>query len=246
MQQAAQATRDPRYTCGAVRPLTGAQVLSTMPASFVDDQVQLVATYSALQEDFAGVRPNDTGLRAYFEAHRADYDVVCTTAALYSNVNDATAALQQAQTTPFSQVVTQAARSGTFPCAPLPLASARLEQQAGLPGTFKLSDLAVGTVSFPIAVGNGEYLLLQVTSRSPATYDQAKTLAAQVLQQKGAGRAPRALNVAARHATVRVDPRYGVWNPVRGNVLAPFTPAPTDVLNGGANTASAFAGPTSG
>jgi hypothetical protein len=43
-----------------------------------------------------------------------------------------------------------------------------------------------------------------------------------------------------------VDPRYGVWNPVRGNVLAPFTPAPTDVLNGGANTASAFAGPTSG
>jgi hypothetical protein len=71
-------------------------------------------------------------------------------------------------------------------------------------------------------------------------------LAAQVLQQKGAGRAQRALNVAARHATVRVDPRYGVWNPVRGNVLAPFTPAPTDVLNGGANTASAFAGPTSG
>jgi parvulin-like peptidyl-prolyl cis-trans isomerase-like protein len=239
MQQAAQ-SQNPRYTCGALQPLTGAQVLATLPASFVDSQVQFFASVAALKEDLAGVKPTEEDLHAYFVEHRADFDTICTTAALYSSVNDANAALQQAQTTPFSEVAKQAQQGGVQPCAPLP------ELAAGLPSSFKLGDLAVGTVSFPVALGNGEYLLIQVNSRTPTSFEQAKNVVPVVVQNKGTTKAQRAIQVAERHATVSVDPRYGVWLPVSTQVLVPFTPEPSDVPNVGANTALAFSGPTSG
>ena len=36
-------------------------------------------------------------------------------------------------------------------------------------------------------------------------------------------------------ASVTVDPRYGVWVPVRRRVFTPFAPEPSDVLNASAN-----------
>ena len=239
MQQAAQ-SQNPRYTCGALQPLTGAQVLATLPASFVDSQVHFFASVAALKEDLAGVKPTEEDLHAYFVEHHAEFDTICTTAALYSSVSDANAALQQAQATPFSEVAKQAQQGGAQPCAPLP------ELAAGLPSSFKLGDLAVGTVSFPVALGNGEYLLIQVNSRTPTSYEQAKNVVPVVVQNKGATKAQRAVQVAERHATVSVDPRYGVWLPVSTQVLVPFTPEPSDVPNVGANTALAFSGPPSG
>lgn len=41
-----------------------------------------------------------------------------------------------------------------------------------------------------------------------------------------------------RHATVSVDPRYGVWVPQSAQVLVPFVPQKSDVLNPDANSAS--------
>ena len=240
MQQAAQQTQNPRYTCGAVSPLTGEQVLSTMPASFVDAQVDFFATIAALSEDLAGVRPTEADLHNYFLEHHTDFDTVCTTVAAYASEADATAALQQAQTTPFAQVAKQAVQSGTVPCAPLPSVASEL----GLPSSFTLGDLAVGTVSFPVSVGNGEYLLIQVNSRTPTPYEEARSVVPSVVQSKGAAKTQQALRAAERHASVSVDPRYGTWVPVATQVLVPFTPVPSDVPNVGANTASAFSGPT--
>jgi len=137
-------------------------------------------------------------------------------------------------------VAKQAVQGGTQPCATLP------ELEAGLPSSFNLGDLAVGTVSLPIALGNGEYLLIQVNSRTPTSYDQARSVVPVVVQNKGTAKAQKVLSAAERRATVSVDPRYGVWVPVSTRVLVPFTPEPTDVPNVGANTASAFVGPTSG
>ena len=238
-QQAA-SSQNPRYTCGALRPLTGQQVLATLPASFVEEQVQFFATVAALKEDLAGVRPTDADLQNYFFEHRSDFDTVCTTAALYSSVSDATAALQQAQTTPFSQVAKQAVQGGAQPCTTLP------ELASALPSSFKLGALAVGTVSFPIDLGNGEFLLIQINSRSPTPYEQAKNVVPVVLQNRGAAKAQVVVTAAERHATVSVDPRYGVWKPVTTQVGLPSAPEPIDVLNVGANTPSAFTGPTSG
>ena len=43
-----------------------------MPASFVDQQVQFVATRSALQKDVAGVGSSTADLEGYFQRHLAE------------------------------------------------------------------------------------------------------------------------------------------------------------------------------
>ena len=243
MQGVAQQTQDPRYTCGSPVGLTGQAVLSTLPSSFVDAQVQFFATSAALAEDFSGVGFRETDLENYFAQHRSEFDTVCWTAGLYSSENDALAALSQTQHTPFSEVVKQATQGGAQPCVPLPAIEGRL------PSTFKLDQLAVGTVSFPVSLGNGNYVLLQITSRSPTDYATAKPLVEQAVQNMGSTKAQAAITALERHSDVTIDPRYGVWVPVAAQVLVPFTPQTSDVLNPGANTAgltSATPGSASG
>jgi PPIC-type PPIASE domain len=233
MRDVAQQTQNPRYTCGSAVGLTGEEVLSTLPSSFVDSQVQFFATSAALAEDLSGVGASEANLQNYFQEHQSAFDSVCWTVGVYPSESAAQAALAEAQNTPFSEVVKQASQGGAEPCAPLP------EVAANLPSTFKLDELAVGTVSFPIAAGNGEYLLVQVTSRRPVDYASVKPLVAQAVQSKGSTKAQAAITAKERHSTVTVDPRYGVWVPGAAQVLVPFTPQTSDVLNAGANTAGA-------
>jgi hypothetical protein len=230
MATVAQQTQDTHYTCGSPQGLTGEAVLSTLPSSFVDAQVQFVATSSALAEDLSGVGSSETDLQNYFAQHKSQFDTVCWTAGLYTSESAATAALAQAQHTPFSQVVQQASQGGAQPCAPLPDIAARL------PSTFPLAKLAVGTVSFPVSVGNGDYLLVQITSRQPTDYATAKLLVEEAVQGKGTSKAQAALTALERRSNITIDPRYGVWVPGVAQVLVPFTPPPSDVLNTGANT----------
>jgi hypothetical protein len=243
MQQVASQTQNQRFTCGSSVPLTGPVVLGTLPASFVDTQVQFFATAGLLQEDLAGVGASDADLQGYFEQHQSEFDTACWTAAVYSSESAANAALAQAQTTPFADVAKQATQGGAQRCEPLPAIA------GVLPNTFKLDELAVGTVSFPIALGNGEYVLVQVTSRTPSSYEAVKPLVQNAVLGKGSTPTQKALQAKERHSTVSVDPRYGEWVPVATQILVPFTPAISDVLNPGANTAglaSAPASPTGG
>ena len=243
MRNVAQQTQNPRYTCGSPVGLTGEEVLSSLPSSFVDAQVQFFATSTALEEDFSGVGSSETDLQNYFAQHPSQFDTVCWTAGLYTSESDALAALAQTQHAPFSEVVKQATQGGAQPCAPLPAIA------SGLPSTFKLDQLPVGTVSFPVSLGNGDYILVQITSRSPTDYTTAKPLVEQAVQNKGATKAQTAITALERHSNVTIDPRYGVWVPVAAQVLVPFTPQTSDVLNPGANTAglaSATPGSASG
>jgi PPIC-type PPIASE domain len=242
MEQAAQ-SQDPRYTCGSATPLTGEEVLSTLPTSFVDSQVHFYATSAVLEEDLAGVGASDTDLQGYFERNSSQFDTVCWTVGVYTSESAASAALTQAQNTPFSEVVKQATQGGAEPCEPLP------DVTASLPSGVKLDELSVGAVSLPISAGNGEYLLMQITSRHPTEYANVKTLVAQAVQQKGATKTQAALSTLERHSTINIDPRYGVWVPAAAQVSVPFTPQTTDVLNADANNAtptSATASPASG
>jgi hypothetical protein len=87
MQQVAQTAQgqNPKFSCGAVSPLTGQQVLASLPSWFVDGQVQFVATASALQEDLAGVGSSEANLQSYYERHHAQFDTVCFNAAEYTD-----------------------------------------------------------------------------------------------------------------------------------------------------------------
>ena len=224
--------QNPRYGCTVTgQPLTGAEVLDTMPASFVDQQVQFVATASALQEDLAGIGSSDADLQGYFLRHRADFDTACFTAAAFtSQTAAAAAAAQVAFGTPFSQVAAKATQSGQLQCGVLAAIAGQL------PASAKLGDLAVGAVSAPISV-NGAYYLLELTKRTPTDYATAKSSVAQVVQQAGAKATQKAITAAERHASVDVDPRYGVWVPVAASVFTPLAPSTSDVLNSSANQA---------
>ena len=94
----------------------------------------------------------------------------------------------------------------------------------------------MGGVSAPISV-NGAYYLLELTKRAPTAYATAESSVAQAVQQAGAKATQKAITAAERHASVDVDPRYGVWVPVAASVFTPLTPSTSDVLNSSANQA---------
>ncbi|HEY6472312.1 MAG TPA: peptidylprolyl isomerase, partial [Acidimicrobiales bacterium] len=224
--------QDVRYGCSLTgQALTGKQVLDSLPASFVDEQVQFVATATALQEDLAGVGSSDADLQNYFTAHSAKFDTVCLTAAVFPSESAAQdAAAQAAFGTPFSTVASNTVSSGggAQGCDVLADLESKLPSDAGL------GDLATGAVSAPVN-DNGTYLLLQITSRTPTQYSKAKAAVANVVQVAGSAATQKALTADERRSSVSVNPQYGVWVPVSASVLTPFTPEPADVLNATAN-----------
>ena len=134
-----------RYSCSLTgQPLTGQQVLDSMPASFVDQQVQFVAEASALEEDLAGVGSSSTDLQSYFSAHSAQFDTACLSAAVFSSESAAQAgATQVAGGTPFATLAasTSASGGGALGCDVLS------DLITKLPAEADLKNLATGVVS---------------------------------------------------------------------------------------------------
>jgi hypothetical protein len=223
--------QNPRFSCGAVtKPLTGQQVLASLPASFVDSQVEFVATASALQEDLAGVGSREGDLVSYYERHRSEFDTVCFNAAEYTSA----AAANQAQAaidfgTPFSQIAGQATQAGTITCNALVAVAGEVGVDLS-----KLQDIKVGKASAPISV-NGNYIVLELSRRTPTPYASAKSVVSQAVQEAGAQATQVAITAAERRSTVTIDPRYGTWHAATARVLTPFTPEASDVLNASAN-----------
>jgi PPIC-type PPIASE domain len=245
MQQVAQTAQgqNPTFSCGTARPLTGEEILASMPSWFVDDQVQFVATASGLQEDLAGVGSSEANLQAYYEKHRSQFDTVCFNAAEFTDQASAGAAAAAVDFgTPFSQVASSASQSGTIPCTELVAVAGELGT-----GVSTLDGIAVGKASAPINV-NGNYIVLELSRRTPTPFATAKPIVSQAVQEVGARATQAAITAAERRATVSVDPRYGTWVPVNASVFTPLAPVKSDVLNAPANeaTASTSTSPFSG
>jgi hypothetical protein len=224
-----------QYSCSLTgEPLTGQQVLDSLPAWFVEQQVQFVAEASALEEDLAGVGSTAADLQSYFSAHSAQFDTVCLTAAAYSSESAAQAgAAQVAAGTPFATVAagTSASGGGALGCDVLS------DLITKLPSDADLKSLPTGVVSAPVD-DNGTYVLLEITSRTPSSYRKATTAVENAVQQAGAAATQKGLTAKERRSSVSVNPQYGVWVPVSASVLTPLTPDPTDVLNASANVPS--------
>jgi hypothetical protein len=222
--------QDVQYGCSLTgQALTGTQVLSTMPTSFVDTQVQFVATITVLEEDLSGVGSSDAELQNYFTAHQSQFDTVCLTAAGYASQAAAQAAAAQvAFGTPFATVAASA-NGGAQGCHLLPEFEAQLPSDAGL-GT-----LATGAVSAPISLSSSEYALVQITKRTPSSFTAAEAAVKSAVQAKGSTAVQKALTADERRTSVAVNPQYGVWSSVNATVLPPLTPNPSWVLNIAAN-----------
>ena len=220
-----------RFTCGAsTAPLTGTDVLNTLPSWFVDQQVQFVATASALQEDLSGVGSSQGALQTYYEKHRGEFDTVCFNAAEFTSQSDAAAAQAAVNSgTAFSSAVSAASQSGTFPCSPIVAIAGDLGTDVAT-----IEGVAQNKASAPISV-NGNYVVLQLTKRSPTPYASVKADVSQEVQELGSQKAQVAITAAERRSSVTVDPRYGEWQRQTAQILTPFVPEPSDVLNPAAN-----------
>jgi hypothetical protein len=222
--------QDVQYGCSLTgQAITGTQVLSTMPTSFVDTQVQFVATITVLEEDLSGVGSTDADLQNYFTAHQSQFDTVCLTAAPFTTSAAAEdAAAKVAFGTPFATVAASA-NGGAQGCHVLPEFEAQLPSDAGL-GT-----LATGAVSAPISLSSSEYVLVQITKRTPSSFSAAEAAVKSAVQAKGSTAVQKALTADEHRTSVAVNPQYGVWSSVNATVLPPLTPNPSDVLNAAAN-----------
>jgi hypothetical protein len=158
---------------------------------------------------------------------------VCFNAAEFTDETSASSAQAALEFgTPFSQVAGSAAQSGTIPCTALVAVAGELGTSAST-----LDGLAVGQASAPINV-NGNYVVLELSKRTPTPYETVKPIVAQAVQEVGAKATQAAISAAERRASVTVDQRYGKWQPVTASVFPPFTPERSDVLNAPANEAT--------
>jgi hypothetical protein len=210
-----------KYACGTA---AGKDVLSSMPPSFVDRDVRFDATVLVLEEDLAAGGPSTADLEGYYESHAAQFDKACFTVAEYSTQAAAqTAAASVAAGTPFATVAA-AAQGGPQSCQIL------YGVASSLPAGSDLQSLPLNTVSSPIAV-NSEYLLLEITSRTPTSFSKARTEVLSAVQGAGATKVSTLISNAGKHASVTIDGRYGEWKPAKTQVLPPTAPLTVDVLN---------------
>ncbi len=188
---------NPKFSCNhTFQPLTGEQVLAQLPASFVDGQVHFVATAAALQEDLAGIGSSEADLVRYYDNHQSQFDTVCFNGAEYSSESAAAAAASSvASGTSFAQVAANAAQKGTIPCGVLTDVAAELGVSPA-----SLEHLTASTVSDPINL-NGTYLLVQLASRTPTSFDKAKAAVETAVQNAGSQVAQTAITAAERHAS---------------------------------------------
>jgi hypothetical protein len=219
-----------RLDCGSTVALTGAEVLATMPSSFVNSQVVFDATATAFQEDLSGVGSTPAALDSYFNAHPRLFDLSCITLAAYTSASAAQAGLAEVTSgTPFATVAAKTTGGGPQGCTVL------YNIIADLPATSDLGTLALNTPSMPISY-DGEYLVVEITSRTPSSYATAATAVQHAVEALGGARAQRAIDAAEKQASVQIDPRYGTWIPATAQIVSPLSPALPDVLNSSVNS----------
>ena len=225
---------NPAFSCSVSgKPLTGSEILSTLPASYVDRQVQYIASVTALREHFSGYGSTEAGLLRYYQAHLSAFDTGCLTVGVFSSQSDATTAKASVTSgTPFATVASATQGGGPQGCLVL------AQVAAELPSTAHLQTLPLNTVSDPIS-DNGQYLLVEVTMRTHTDFSAVKPLVSQAVQQAGATKTQTALAAVQRHSDISVNPQYGVWVPVPGQILVPLAPAASDVPNAKANEPAA-------
>jgi hypothetical protein len=233
MQEVAQTAEgeNPKFSCGlSGSSLTGAEVLATMPASFVDQQVQVYATATVLQEVLAGVGASNADLQHYFSQHQSNFDTACFTVGVYSSeqaAQEAAAAVAFGQS--FSTLAAATTGGGPQGCDVLFGVSSQLGSGA------HLDTLAVNAVSQPISY-NGSYLLVQITKLTPNDFDKVTSYVQAAVQEAGSTATSNAIQAKERRSDVSVDPRYGEWSSGVAQIFTPFTPEKSDVPNASANS----------
>jgi hypothetical protein len=208
--------------------LTGKAVVDSMPSSFLDETARYDATGLLL---INAALPSTTAYQMqYFDAHRSNFATVCFTVAEYSSESDAAMGYQQAAAgTPFAQVA-ESAGTGSGPQGCQDLYGIAEE----LSSVVNLLTLKDNVVTQPLSIG-GAYLLLEITSRTPAKFAAVQTAVRDAVAGEANTVVEKSLQKSNSQANVSVNPRYGRWDPSSAEVAVPSTPSVGDVFNAVAN-----------
>jgi hypothetical protein len=206
---------------------SGTSILAAMPASFVARQVQMQATANAVLASEPGAGISTADIARYFAAHKASLATTCIT--LVETSSEAAAAAIRTQVLAGTPIAQAAGSNGSVSSGCATPAQASILQS--------VADVPVGGISEPLPYqSSGSYVLIQISSRTPGTIRGSASIIRRLLLQSGEARAAAALALAARHADVSVNPRYGTWTPKgSASITPPSSPPLTALLSGTAD-----------
>jgi hypothetical protein len=209
-------------------------ILATLPASFVSAQVEAQATEDVLLAHNAGYGLSAAEVRRYYDEHRSDFVTICVNEAVTTTSAAATAIVTAVKAgTPFP---TAAATGQTASGCVSPNDSAYSNISQAVSGLSPGELSSVLTVQEATSTQQGEYVVFQLTSRTPATFAASVSAVRDKLLSAGATRSDAQLEVAVRTASVDVNAQYGRWRPSSaGLILLPRVPPARVVLNPKAN-----------
>jgi hypothetical protein len=217
------------FACSAP---SGAAVLKAVPDSFVQESVAFDATVTQLENKLSGFGTSAAGQRRFFDQNRSLFDSACITVGSYTSEADAVAAKGVVyEGGSFATLAAQTPGGGPQGCPNL------YDVLSQVPASSDLGTLALNQVSAPIDI-NGQYLLIEITQRSPSAFANVRSEVQKAVQNIGAANTQTALAVAERKAQVSVNPRYGSWKATAEQIVTPEPPQMADVLNATANGSS--------
>jgi hypothetical protein len=217
--------------------LTGAALLAKVPSGFLDRQVNYLAEQEKLAAVVGGVDLSEAGLRAYYQAHPDEFQLICLsdiavpTQAQAAQIRQAVAAgtltfeAAAAQSSQDTQTRGQGGQIGCFP-------TAQIQNQVILGA---LNGVSIGDMSQPVNQPNaqagaaGVWLLLKVDDKPVTPFAEARSQIRQELLASHNSAVTAAFVALTRTADVVVNPQYGSWGRIAG-VRPPGTPPPGDLL----------------
>ncbi|HEX2851550.1 MAG TPA: peptidylprolyl isomerase [Acidimicrobiales bacterium] len=210
--------------------LGGPDVFAQFPKSYQDDVTRRTAEVTKLQENLAGAKVDDAAVKAYYDAHSADFQQTCVSHILFGVVGSDGQIDQTATGAQSDQLKSQADQvrsqivggSLDFAAAAKQYSvdTSNKEQGGDLgcggPGRFVqqfedgMNATAVGDVSPPVQTQFGWHLI-KVTKRGPQTLAEATPEIQQTLTTNAQGGLSDFLQTQVKKTKISVNPRYGRW-----------------------------------
>ncbi len=213
------------YNCGS----STQSLLSSLNSNFVRAQVYAQTELYLLMAHAIGYGLSSQSASKYYLAHRAMFDTVCASEISVANSTQLKSVEKTlATSTPFDQ----AAPAGS-------ITSGCLQPGQSPTLSVELENIDVGQVTQAIPTGQGGYIILQVTKRTPNPLTGLDTAIRQIILLTGAQRIQPLLQRALQTASVSVNPAYGSWSKSKDVIIRPLLPSQNLVPNPSANSPQA-------
>jgi foldase protein PrsA len=210
-------------------------VANAFPAWFRKTLVERNARATAVRTALSGLDISEAGLHKYYNEHQADFQQACLSHILVKTKDEATAIVAQIKAAPsvddkFAELAKakstdsgSGAKGGDLGCNPKGIFVPEFDQAA--------FSLPLNTVSDPVQTQFGFHILL-VKKRDTVAFDAARAQVKTALNTESQNSFRDFLGKAAGTAKVKVDPRYGTFEPGQTGavpeVIPPAAPAPPD------------------